>query len=302
MSNEKLWSHEERKHCPVCSQINSYAIGKKTGRLVKQEFEIRRCRTCDLVYVSNPLHRQHLNEIYNEEYFHGSGMDDSVNYFRNLEVQEKFFAKYDWQIGQQLKQYRLNKGLRWLDVGCALGNTLDWAKNRYQAKTFGVEFSEVGRKTSADRGHTILGSELKDVEGQEARAGFDIITAYEVLEHLYEPMEFFSQLPRLLKDGGVFHYSTGNPSPNDAQILPWNYVRPEVHIIYYSPKCMNWIFKNIGLKSHRRVHNIFWSSPLYKEKLSFKRKLLYLAAGVGIDPFHMFQPDGRKPQTQHVGS
>ena len=75
-------------------------------------------------------------------------MDDSVNYEANIKVQDKFFAKYDWQMGHQLRQYDLSKGIKCLSVSYFLRNTLDWARNRYDAQTFGIAFTDYERKVT----------------------------------------------------------------------------------------------------------------------------------------------------------
>jgi SAM-dependent methyltransferase len=177
-----------------------------------------------------------------------------------------------------------------------LGNTLDWAKDRYQAQTFGVEFSERGKKISAQRGHQVLGTFINEALGKGHDESFDVLTAYEVLEHLYDPLEFFQTVPKLLKPGGVFHYSTGNPPRDPARILPWSYIRPEVHIVFYSPKCMNWIFNKVGLKAHQRKQFPFFKSDLYRPPLNWKLKTVYIACWLGMDVLGTFQPDGIKPR------
>jgi hypothetical protein len=111
------FSRELRAHCPVCFSGDSFLLGHKTGKQVVESFEVRRCKTCDALYVADPIHRQHLSEIYSDAYFDGGGMDDSVNYAANLQEQNRFFAKYDWQLGHQLRQYDLPKKVKWLDVG-----------------------------------------------------------------------------------------------------------------------------------------------------------------------------------------
>lgn len=151
-----MFEYIQREKCPVCDCSESTFIGAKQGHFVSQGFQVYRCIRCDCVYVKNPIHPKHLMDIYNAAYFSGEGMDTTVNYQENLSRQEWFFEKYDFQIGAQIRQYRIKEGYRWLDVGCALGNVLDWARDRYGVETYGVELSEYARQIAGSRGHIIL--------------------------------------------------------------------------------------------------------------------------------------------------
>lgn len=259
-----------RENCPVCQGTDVYKVTEKQGSSVLEMFSVYRCNNCSCAYVHDPINKKHLDEIYSEQYFSGGGMDETVDYLENLDRQDFFFEKYDYQIGSELSQYKIKKDWKWLDLGCALGNTLDWAFDRYSVETYGVEFSELGRNISSSKGHRILGKTIEEVSS-EFEGQFDIITCYEVLEHLYEPDQVMSSISRLLKDGGVFHYSTGAP-PKDLLMGSWSYLRPEVHITFYSPKCMKELFSRHGLMPNPRQ-----STQINKNfkhyRLSFKQKI-----------------------------
>lgn len=72
------FEREIRAVCPVGGGGDTFLLVHKDGRIVKESFEIKRCRTCDAIYVGNPIHSKHLPEVY-----------------------------------------------KWLDLGCALSNTID---------------------------------------------------------------------------------------------------------------------------------------------------------------------------------
>jgi len=59
------FKREIRSVCPVCQGKSTFLVGYKMGKIVKEEFEIRRCHTCDAIYVANPIHRDCLGDIYN---------------------------------------------------------------------------------------------------------------------------------------------------------------------------------------------------------------------------------------------
>lgn len=267
--------------CPVCNNDKSKEIGSKVGLKLAKEFKIMHCIMCDCVYVDNPLPPMMVKEIYNEDYFSSKGLDTESGYTQALAKQSAMFTKYDKTMGYELAQYPFVDNPKWLDVGCALGNVIEWVEKRYKANVFGVEVSEYAKQVAISRGHTILANTIENVP-TSYNGFFDVVTAYEVLEHLYNPQSFIKNVSRLLRKGGLFHYSTNIP-PSEKEILNWHYLRPEVHIVFYSPRCMKYLLELGGLKPHRRRidTSMKWRTYL---KLRHPSNLLR----------NMYQPDGIK--------
>ena len=281
-----------------CLFFWGYLFGnEKYGTILREPFLVNRCKNCSCVYVVDPIHPKHLDEIYDKKYFSGEGLDDSVDYVENLKRQSFFFEKYDYQIGSELKQYNLKSGLKWLDLGCAVGNVLDWAEDRYSAKTYGIELSQFASDIAKSRGHKLIGATVEDIT-KKYRGYFDVITCYEVLEHLYEPNKIIESVSYMLKEGGVFHYSTGAP-PKDHQISDWDYLRPEVHITFYSPECIGDIFIRNNLTPFHRK-KLQTNIKLKYFKLSWKQKIKKYFPEVVIEllrklrVLHRLQPDAIK--------
>ncbi len=251
---EQEWnfSRDSRPACPVCLAPQVQVVGSKKGSVIPLPFQVGRCLACGSAFVIDPIHPDHLNEIYSGDYYHGSGLDKKVNYHENIaQRQEFFFEKYDWKIGTEIRRFDITPSCKWLDVGCALGNTMDWARDRFGVATYGIDVSEYAAKIAAQRGHEIIGQNIENDNLDEYAGFFDVVTCYEVLEHVYAPGRFMRRVAALLKPGGLFHYSTSAP-PEDSQLLDWAYLRPEVHITFYSPQGMKLLFSQCGLAPRRR--------------------------------------------------
>jgi 2-polyprenyl-3-methyl-5-hydroxy-6-metoxy-1,4-benzoquinol methylase len=83
---------------------------------------------------------------------------------------------------------------RLLDFGCGAGGFLDRAKS-LAAEVVGIELEERVRKHWE--------GQLKIVASTAAAgAGFDLITAFHVVEHLSDPRAMLSSLSKLLRQGG----------------------------------------------------------------------------------------------------
>lgn len=301
-SAQPTFSRLERKFCPVCEAVDFYIAGKKRGDRLPEDFSIARCCSCASAFVLDPIHPKHLGEIYSDIYFTGAGLDDSVNYVENLDRQDWFFEKYDWTIGPELTGLGIKDGSRWLDIGCGLGNVLDWAKARFGALTFGTDVSDFARKTVQSRGHAIIGTTSNDLLSQERfRNYFDVVTSYEVMEHLYEPAEFFRSVAFVLAPGGKFHFTTGLPPRSDIELLRWSYVRPEVHIIFYSRKGIQHLMNRFGLnpvprnpRRPRQLPKLYKLPPLELSLKGSVRDFLWNSMPGLYSQLRGIHPAGRK--------
>ena len=72
-----------------------------------------------------------------------------------------------------------------LDIGCNTGVLLDFAHN-YTKHTYGVEYSEMARKITARKGHKTYEYSIQIPENVK----FDIIFAFDLIEHLYMVSSF----------------------------------------------------------------------------------------------------------------
>lgn len=105
-----------------------------------------------------------------------------------------------WRWVRIIGKYKHDGSL--LDIGCGEGYFLQYAERYYN--TYGMDvsdycISEAGRKTNRTR--FSIGSIAQLDYGNET---FDIITCFDVLEHLKEPEAAIKECRRVLKSGGIF--------------------------------------------------------------------------------------------------
>lgn len=63
---------------------------------------------------------------------------------------------------------------------------------------------------------------------------YDIVTAFDLLEHLYSPALAFKNISKLLKFGGIFIAQTGNVKYADINLGEWWYIRHFEHHMVWS--------------------------------------------------------------------
>jgi SAM-dependent methyltransferase len=127
------------------------------------------------------------------------------------------------------------QGRKLLDIGCA-GGALPVAARDVGFEPVGIEpsrwLADFGRKTyNIDVRDGILQS------GMFPEPSFDVITMWDVLEHVPQPAEILSLIQRLLRPAGLFILTYPDIGSNAARLLGthWPFWL-SVHLLYYSRK------------------------------------------------------------------
>jgi SAM-dependent methyltransferase len=106
---------------------------------------------------------------------------------------------------------------RILDVGCATGVFLNEMRHRGW-ETYGVEPGEVAATYAVQRfGLRVFPGELGEAEYPDG--SFDVITMWDVLEHVFDPMALLSDANRLLTEGGLLVLSFPNLGSIDVRLF-----------------------------------------------------------------------------------
>jgi len=96
-----------------------------------------------------------------------------------------------------------------LDVGCGCGAFLDLAKQAGLA-TAGIELNPRAIDSARRKGHQIYSCLLADLEREVGRRRFDLITIFEVLEHVSDPVQLLSDAARWLAPSGCLAVTVPN--------------------------------------------------------------------------------------------
>jgi SAM-dependent methyltransferase len=202
---------------------------------------IVRCRRCSLVYA-NPrradeaVHASYI-EVVDELYL--AERDGRVLTFqRHLEPIEAMLGPGD--------------GRRLLDVGCHIGVFVEIASARGW-NAWGVEPSRWAAEQARARGLQVVTGTLSDA-GFEA-GSFDVVTLWDVIEHLTDPASELRQIWQLLRPGGLIAVHTMDIESLLARLLgarwPW---LMEMHLYYFSPATLSALLKRVNFQviSQRR--------------------------------------------------
>jgi 2-polyprenyl-3-methyl-5-hydroxy-6-metoxy-1,4-benzoquinol methylase len=134
-----------------------------------------------------------------------------------------------------------------LDVGCGIGYFFDVAKSRGW-EVYGTEYTDSAVTICEGKGITMNAGALNP-QNYEAES-FDVITSFEVIEHINTPKEEMARIFSLLRKGGYFYVTTPNFNSLLRYYLGPNYnviCWPE-HLSYYTPKTLTSLMLKHGFR------------------------------------------------------
>lgn len=215
--------------CPLCDSDDIRKIGNiyLDGPIsfssivinLKYTSELFECRNC-LSWFKN-----YIIDSETAYYLYKIGNASEKWHFNNRSFEEKMEKK----VIETLKSLFF-EGCRILDIGCNTGELLDFAKN-YGCITFGVEYSDSSRYFSERKGHKVF-YQIEDIKNMQ----FDVIVAFNLIEHLYDAPKFFKKCHELLNEKGKLLILTGNKDSLTAKLCKnkWWYLKYPEHIIFPS--------------------------------------------------------------------
>lgn len=217
------WHHA----CPCCGsssllRVGAISYGSPTPFSTEQITtarvpELWECRRCHSKFTQNSLTEHDAEELYR---MGSSGERWKAVPFRDQQRDEVI----------RVVEAELRPGALVIDVGCNTGEFLDFARG-HGCQTGGVEFSEASSAIAAAKGHAMYAS-LQALDDRSA----DVITAFDLVEHLYHPAAFIATCHGKLKPGGKLLIVTGNPQCLAARLYGarWWYVSFPEHIVFPS--------------------------------------------------------------------
>lgn len=215
--------------CPLCKSDKIFPKGKyytKHGLMY--------CKHCRLVFMEKIPAPKELHSHYSD-----------YPYFFPQNVRFSIEKSYE-ELLVRLEPYRINNCL--LDYGCGTGIFLQKAKEKGW-QVYGIELSEKALIECHKQNLTVY----KTVEELQSfhNIKFDVITMFEVIEHLSEINSVLSSLTHLLrKDGGLF-LTTPNFNNPTRWFYKENYHNIEYpeHLLYFTCSSINHHFKRSGYKN-----------------------------------------------------
>jgi len=229
--------YERVESCEVCDSPSSL----HRLQYWKYGTPVVRCSACSLVFASPRWKSEHLFKRYRDPDYWAHYAETIQSTAFDREANQARWDPY-------LELLAAQRGGRLLDVGCATGEFLAAGKARGW-HAHGVEASEIAaahaRETHGIEVHT---GTLEDAPFSPG--SFDVVTMWDVIEHLQHPRTVVERAASLLRPGGLLGLTTPNIRSLRyyVQGRRWWVVGPNEHIFYFSPVTIDRLLRRCGFE------------------------------------------------------
>lgn len=226
----------KNKKCPVCGKSKNKIFWGQRG------YPLAKCGNCSMVW--DYQFEQENEAQYEKLYFKNDNPKGGyANYFDGMAINKKTFAHRLKKI-----EKKLGKKGKLLDVGCALGDCLMVARDLGWEDCQGLELSEYASSFAKKRGLNVSRGTL--FSKKFPKNYFDVVTMFDVIEHVDDPIKQLKEIYRILKPGGIVLLVTPDIGGFWSKLLGsnWYHYKPGEHLLYFSqePTCL--ALKKVGFK------------------------------------------------------
>jgi len=265
------------EQCPICEggQIAEVLVAPDRFHLRREMYRLFRCASCGIVWLVSPPNPTEMSFHYSEEYHNA------------IVAAGEGSATTRWKDQRRLIwQYKPEGTL--LDIGCSSGGFLSTMKGGAW-ELYGIEMEE----STAERARIATGAKVfvgDAIDAPFLPATFDVITCFDVLEHVYNPRQFLLKVFEWLKPGGIFYAMLPNIESWEAQFFGtyWYGLELPRHLSHFSPRSLRYIMTSLGFEE------VYFATP----RISYaERSMGYVCSNIleqiGFSPTPQAKPKTR---------
>ncbi|MBM4395998.1 MAG: class I SAM-dependent methyltransferase [Deltaproteobacteria bacterium] len=190
--------------CPVCG--NGSAPLCRVGA-----WTYLSCPSCGVAWLDGVAGAPEAPALYDEAYFRGAAHGGYPDYLADEELHRRNARdRLGW-----ISEAGLAVPGALLDVGCAAGFVLDEARIAGW-RVAGVDLSPFAIRVARDRFGLRVWGRLAEVDAPDGT--FDVVTFFQVLEHMPDPAAALAKAARLLRPGGLLLVETWD---RDSLVARW---------------------------------------------------------------------------------
>ncbi|WPF88365.1 class I SAM-dependent methyltransferase [Cyanobacterium aponinum AL20118] len=246
----------ELKNCPLCGSSEKHLLFKAHDLLMGQpgEFGVEQCLQCDFRFTNPRPPAESIFDYYTKNYH--CYRDDGICTNKTIEssTSEKtvsneclkysfyggFWGSRGWVIPN------LSKGATVLELGCGSGGFVRECVSRGW-NTIGTDLNRDLQSNIFNMGAKFIETNLPSINLPDNH--LDAVFAWQVLEHLYQPIETLEEIKRVLKPQGIFAFSVPNSDCWQFHLFKnkWAGLQVPTHVSHFSEKSIRQVVEKSGL-------------------------------------------------------
>jgi 2-polyprenyl-3-methyl-5-hydroxy-6-metoxy-1,4-benzoquinol methylase len=271
----------------------------RSGRLVLEKpygigvsTQVVECAQCRTRFIQPFPKADQIRALYQSAYFHCD--QPLLGGYEDYEADEpqirQTFERRWRQIAPYFQSLPPQRGL---DVGCATGVFLEVMQN-HGVEARGVDISSFAVESARRKGLNVVQGDLSAIS-QESY--FDLVTLWDSIEHVEDPLDLMRNVHRVLRPGGLSVLTTPDASAPLAQLLGsyWlGYRSVGEHLYFFSRAALRHILQQAGfevlaiwsLGKYMKLDRILTRLSYYTRVFRWARKIpviagksIYLSSG-----------------------
>lgn len=230
-----LTSEDIQLKCPVCESESGFKVAHQFS-----EFKLLDCGRCGFRFIPP--------SDYLPDDYYASYKDDKAAF-------EVAKANADLKQGMNLERYKwiskFKSSGRLLDVGAGWGHFV-WAGRHTAFQTEGIEPSARNAQFAREHlGAPVRHGSFLDMQSAEA---YDVVTMWDVLEHINEPATFVQQAFRVLKPDGIVVIKVPDASSPIAKLSGkfWHNIGRE-HVNLFGKTTLPLLLQRCGFETRKII-------------------------------------------------
>lgn len=184
------------------------------------------------------------------QFFYPFFVAGNADFYEAVQKQEGYYMDWKWEHQEALKEIRTAD--RVLEVGCGKGSFLKKISEEVHADCTGLEINEGAIRLGRKGGVTILHETLHEHSSKHAGL-YDVVCAFQVLEHIWDVRGFLLSSIEALKRGGKLIIGVPN---NDS------------YLKYQSYAFTNMPPHHMGLWNEKSLRSLDGLFPITLEKIA----------------------------------
>jgi 2-polyprenyl-3-methyl-5-hydroxy-6-metoxy-1,4-benzoquinol methylase len=250
-------------------------------------YSVRRCGDCGLGWVSPRLSEAGLTAMYADDSYWRSDSPKTIGYHDYRGDEQLYLRTFRRRLDFVLRDGP--RGGKALDIGCAAGFCMQALSER-GFEAHGVEVSGVIARHAQER----LGFDTVHV-GTLASAPhppgtFDLITMWDVVEHVVDPTALLVRARELLKPDGLLVLETQDIDSAFARLLGrrWHHYKHREHIYHFTPATVDALLRSAGFRVQTRTHR-FGGKFVSFDFIAERAARLHPALSAALQPITVFK-------------